>query len=367
MGAGSSGLLVLVGSGVTPSRTIEFAIDGASSADGTPELHLVQTVPRRRSSPSRAQQRVIERAEAVAREVAPEGTPVHTALLGLDRYLADPTDHVAVLESYAAAEGIDRVVVDPSYSVDATAPTLQPVESALSASGLTFDRAPADEGPRRLSRPMLIRAGAVFVLTFGFYLALGDPGSAFDLLTGAAAGVLAAGLFRNVTFETTPNPVRAPLVILRGVCFVPYLLWEIAKANVQFAYVVLHPSLPIDPWLDRVDAAVDDGISVTGLANSLTLTPGTLTVEADGSELLVHSLDGPTREEFLSGARERAIGFVFRGRAALETPGPLDRGDATRLAGPGHGVGPGDDDRSGGERTDTGRDGDDGPETEGRQ
>lgn len=333
--SGAAGVLVLVGPSSTLEDTIEFAVDRAASTEDLGDVHLVCTVPRRRSSVPESTRRLLDRAESTANARTDDSTAVHTAVLGVDRYLADPTDHADVLETYAADRGIDRVVVDPSYAVDATAPSLQPIDSALAAAGLHVERPPATPGIERPCGAEIVRAGVVFLLTYGFYLLLGDPTSAFDLATGAGAALLAGVLLRNVTFETTPNPHAAPRFVLRGALFVPYLLWEIAKANVQFASVVLQPSLPIDPRLDRVDADVDDGVAVTALANSLTLTPGTLTVDADGNELLVHSLDGPTRDDFLSGNRERAVRFVFYGRDGTDTPGPLERGDAVPIAGPG--------------------------------
>jgi multicomponent Na+:H+ antiporter subunit E len=70
------------------------------------------------------------------------------------------------------------------------------------------------------------------------------------------------------------------------------------------------------------------------LANSLTLTPGTLTVGTAGSELLVHSLAPDPRDDLLDGGRERAIRYVFHGREENDVPGPRARGDAELVVGP---------------------------------
>ena len=326
--------LVPVAPSPTLEETVAFAVERAATAEGNAVVHFVRTVPEARSSTPRTDRQLLDRVESHARARAPASVGLETRALAAERYLADPTDHVDAFLEYGRERDVDVVIVDPNYSVDATAPSLQPIEPALSAANVRFERVPVSTDRVRHVRPELVRGTAVFVLAYAFYLVLGDPSYWFDLVTGAGVALVAAGLLRNVSFERTPDPTSAPLVAIRAVLFVPYLLWEIAKANAQFAYVVLHPSLPVDPWLDRVDAAVDDGLATTGLANSLTLTPGTLTVDADGSELVVHSLTPDTRAGLLAGGRERAIRFVFYGRAGLETPGPRERGDTTLVAGP---------------------------------
>ncbi len=180
----------------------------------------------------------------------------------------------------------------------------------------------------------LVRAGVIGVVAFGFYIALGGPTYTFALGSGVVAAAIAALLLRNAAFETTPKPLSSLQTVGRGLIFVPYLLWEITKANVLFAYVVLHPSLPIDPGLDRIDAAVSDGISVTTFANSITLTPGTLTVDAEGHHLLVHSLTPGARDDVVDGVHERAVRYLFYGREGLELPGPGERNDDEPLLGP---------------------------------
>ncbi len=323
-------MLVPVAPSRTLAETVAYAVDVADGGS----VHLVRTASRRLVSGEGAtERRTLERAERLAREADPDAT-VTTALLAADRYLADPADHVAVLEEYASGHGIDRTILDPGYAVDATAPALHAIESLLDDSSLAYERAPVSAGGRLPVREERTRIAAVFALAFGFYLLVSDYGTAFTLLTGAGTAVLAGAVLRNVTFETTPTPLAAAAVFGRGLLFVPYLLWEIGKANAQFAYVVLHPRLPIDPRLDRVDAAVGDGPSVMALANSLTLTPGTLTVGAAGSELLVHSLAPDPRDDLLDGGRERAIRYVFHGREENDVPGPRARGDAELVVGP---------------------------------
>ena len=80
--------------------------------------------------------------------------------------------------------------------------------------------------------------------------------------------------------------------------------------------------------------AVWGGSPLTTLANSITLTPGTLTVRAEGQDLYVHALFPSAREGLFAGTLERAVRFVFYGRAAAAIATPAERGDTELLQRP---------------------------------
>jgi multicomponent Na+:H+ antiporter subunit E len=63
--------------------------------------------------------------------------------------------------------------------------------------------------------------------------------------------------------------------------YIPVFLWELLKANLDVAYRVLHPSLPIKPGIVRIRTSLKSDTGLTFLANSITLTPGTMTVDID--------------------------------------------------------------------------------------
>ena len=114
----------------------------------------------------------------------------------------------------------------------------------------------------------------------------------------------------------------------------PYLLYEIIVSNLVVARVILDPRADIDPRLTKIRVFVGSGFPLTTLANSITLTPGTLTVKADDQELYVHSLVPFARDGLFDGALERWVRFVFYGREAARFPSPLDRGDTEVLQDP---------------------------------
>jgi len=73
------------------------------------------------------------------------------------------------------------------------------------------------------------------------------------------------------------------------VCYVPYFAYAVVKANLEVAYLVLHPAMPIRPGIVKVRTSLRSDAGLTALANSITLTPGTMTVDvaADG-QLYIH-------------------------------------------------------------------------------
>ncbi|PSQ39468.1 cation transporter [Halobacteriales archaeon SW_5_70_135] len=90
-----------------------------------------------------------------------------------------------------------------------------------------------------------------------------------------------------------------------GVVYVVLFLEELVTANVEVAYRVLAPSMPIEPGVIEVPLRVESDLAVTTIANSITLTPGTLTMDYDPERnaLYVHTLDGRDRSEVVEPIR----------------------------------------------------------------
>ncbi|PSQ00089.1 cation:proton antiporter [Halobacteriales archaeon QS_5_70_17] len=366
-GEGSTEVLVPVGESSTLRNTVAYAVRAAQDAAGVESegggegatgpaesgatVHFVYPAGWRSGDPKddprfdRARE-LLDRLEVWAEEDAdPDGPPVtvETALVGRERYLFSPGDFAAVLADYAEDRGLEVVVVDPEYQPGGNAPMLRPLEFELRQAGLTVEEAPVERPARRtrfLGRANLSQFLLLFGVSYAFYLLLGGFAlTGFELATGAITAGLVAYLLWRISLTETPHVTRYPLRAARMALYAPYLLWEIAKANLSIAYVVLHPDLPIDPSLERFEAAVWGDLPVTTLANSITLTPGTLTVEVSERSFYIHTLTASSREDLFDGALERAVRFVFYGRDAAAIPSPRERGDS----------GPGIDD--GGEET----------------
>ncbi|MFC1521707.1 Na+/H+ antiporter subunit E [Elusimicrobiota bacterium] len=125
---------------------------------------------------------------------------------------------------------------------------------------------------------------------FGFWIML--SGDFHSLLVGS--GVVSSLFVAYISHDYFVGGLKLFSLIkrvLRFLGYLPWLLWQIALANVDLVYRVLHPGMPIDPKIIKfkVDLKSDAGITI--LANSITLTPGTVTIEAGKhGEFVVHAI-----------------------------------------------------------------------------
>ena len=333
-------LLVPVADSVTVRNTVAYAVDAATEAatDGPVELHVVDVASTRAVDPDAAAELaaasdLLTRVEAWVDEDTggelPANLSLVTDVLGADRYLFSPGDYADVLLEYADEQGIDRTVLDPEYSPGGAAPMLRPLTIELSRGDVDIEEAPVE---RRIERTVVSRATSlpkyltVFGASFLFYMLL-SAWKPVDFLTGFLTATLVAVLVAPVAFSGQPSFLRIGKQLVRMVIYAPYLLKEIAVANLQIAYVVLHPDLPIDPEIVELQAAVRGDTAVTTLANSITLTPGTLTVSVTDRAFAIHSLTAGSRADLFDGGLERAVRFVFYGREAAAIPTPRERGD----------------------------------------
>ena len=87
----------------------------------------------------------------------------------------------------------------------------------------------------------------------------------------------------------------------------PWLAVEIAKSAWAVTKVVLSPSLPISPTMTVVTAGQKTGPGIATYANSITLTPGTITVGVDGNRLTVHALVKEGADDLEAGGMDARV------------------------------------------------------------
>ena len=138
-----------------------------------------------------------------------------------------------------------------------------------------------------------------------------------EFLIGLAVGLPTAFALRRYYLPRVPvgRSVRvAPYAVLYVVLFVRELL----TANLDVAYRVLAPSMPIRPDVIAIPLRVETDAAVTTIANSITLTPGTLTMDHDAetNTLYVHAIAAKDRESVVSPIRawEDYALVIFEGR-----------------------------------------------------
>ena len=140
----------------------------------------------------------------------------------------------------------------------------------------------------RQGKPSKLRDTAVlFVTLMLFWLMLSGKLDTDVLIVGAVASLIIALLYRDgLSFFTEFR--FTPQAIVAGFRYYGYFLQELFKSNLKMAAIVLSPSLPITPGIVKVRTRLKSRMGRLMLANSITLTPGTLTVEMAGEWLYIH-------------------------------------------------------------------------------
>lgn len=108
------------------------------------------------------------------------------------------------------------------------------------------------------------------------------------LAFGVASVALSVGIAARMgILDREAVPVH---LLPRSLLYWPWLMWEIVKANIDVAKVILSPSLPVSPILLKVKASQKTELGRSIYANSITLTPGTIAVGMGDDAITVHAL-----------------------------------------------------------------------------
>ncbi len=96
-------------------------------------------------------------------------------------------------------------------------------------------------------------------------------------------------------------------VNVRVLLYIPWLAWEIVKANLDVVRRILHPRLPISPNVIEVAAGQRSELAQVVYANSITLTPGTVSVLLDAATITVHALSREAAAGVETGEMDRRV------------------------------------------------------------
>ena len=150
----------------------------------------------------------------------------------------------------------------------------------------------------------LERTSIVFTL-FLFWLVLSGYFTAFLVAAGAGSALAVAWLaWRMEVADREGHPVHFSAAMLT---YWPWLIKEIALSAWQVTRIILNPRLPISPVLVRFKPSQTSTVGLVTHANSITLTPGTITVEASHDEFLVHALTRAGGESLEGSEMDRRV------------------------------------------------------------
>jgi multicomponent Na+:H+ antiporter subunit E len=145
---------------------------------------------------------------------------------------------------------------------------------------------------------------------FAFWLVLTGSFAPLDLVLGALFSLL-LGVWAARALWSDDAPVASVKQAVRFLLYIPHLLVSVLFAAIQVAEVVLDPRMPISPVLVRHRAVFSRDVSRVTFANSITMTPGTLTVDVDDEAFYIHCLAERFAADIANGDLERRVSRVF--------------------------------------------------------
>lgn len=160
-----------------------------------------------------------------------------------------------------------------------------------------------------------LRLASIALAMFLYWLLLSGHGKPWLVGAGAVCAIVVAlfGLRMGYADEEG-HPVG---LIPRGFIYWPWLGKEIVMSALNVSRLILNPKLPISPTLMRTKATQKTAVGLVSYANSITLTPGTISVEVNSrdKEILVHALSRDAAEGLAEGEMDRRVTWFEQGPA----------------------------------------------------
>jgi multicomponent Na+:H+ antiporter subunit E len=168
-------------------------------------------------------------------------------------------------------------------------------------------------------RPVLRHAISLSLALFVVWLLLSGHYEPLTTSLGVISCVFVAWVAHRMdVVDREGHPIH---LTWRAAFYWPWLFWEIVKSNIDVARIILDPRLPIRPQVIWIKASQVDDLGYTIYGNSITLTPGTVTIDVVDNNLEVHALADIFAEGLRSGEMDRRVTHM-EGRLN----GPADRG-----------------------------------------
>ena len=160
----------------------------------------------------------------------------------------------------------------------------------------------------------VLRMAATFVILLAFWLILSGYFDLFHVGAGIICCAIVAFISSDLLFRPD-RPARASVgSFVRFLLYIPRLMASILVANLDVAYRILHPRMPVDPGIITFETGFSDEVARTAFANAMTLTPGTITVDVSGNRYVVHALmkEHSERELLVDREMEQIFAGIFR-------------------------------------------------------
>lgn len=145
-----------------------------------------------------------------------------------------------------------------------------------------------------------------FLIMFSFWILLSGEFTFILLASGVISSLIVAGLSHDLLIGRI-NLKERVVHLFRFIKYLPWLMGQIVLANADLVYRTLHPKMPIDPGLIRIKNIYKTNIGMVTLANSITLTPGTVTIDINDEYFLVHAIAKEPAQGLLEGQMQERV------------------------------------------------------------
>lgn len=125
------------------------------------------------------------------------------------------------------------------------------------------------------------------------------------LIFGLASCLLVALIASKL--QVTDSSERPLLIFARMIGYVPWISWEIVKSNIDVAKRIWQRDMQISPTIVTVKASQETALGLVIHANSITMTPGTLSIDVEPGEIEVHALSADSLEDLHNGEMDRRV------------------------------------------------------------
>jgi multicomponent Na+:H+ antiporter subunit E len=159
--------------------------------------------------------------------------------------------------------------------------------------------------------------GVEFVALFGFWILLSGRFQLKYLVIGLFVSAAVTCFTHSLLFKprVTKTSADSSGYILscawRLAGYMVWLVWAIIKASIQIAFIILRPKMPIEPGILKCKTDLRNKVALVTLGNSITITPGSVTLEVGSGNYVIHYLLPAALSDLESGLMSNKVGRVF--------------------------------------------------------
>lgn len=156
------------------------------------------------------------------------------------------------------------------------------------------------------------RRVATFIILFALWCIFSGMFDAFHLALGVISCLIVTVISGDLIFKeknVTAEHIREGI---RFIKYLPWLMYQILLANIHVAYLVLHPKMPIEPFVINYQSKLKKDVAKVVFANSIILTPGTITMDiTEKNEYIVHCISQKVADDLKTGEMEERVAHIF--------------------------------------------------------